>query len=130
LVLIAGAMAGSAMRPIDVAARYGGEEFVVILPETDTASAAVVAERLRVAVLGLNLIHAGGVANGIASVSIGVAAGVPARSDPAAVLVEAADKALYDAKRSGRNRTSVNAGCLQPDALPPAGEDSTTGSPA
>jgi diguanylate cyclase (GGDEF)-like protein len=107
LISIARAIAGASKRPSDLAARYGGEEFVLILPATDSASAAAVAERVRSAVIALNLPHAGA-ENGIASVSIGVASIVPPRSGIVCGLVAAADDALYDAKRTGRNRTCVS----------------------
>ncbi|HEV7922854.1 MAG TPA: GGDEF domain-containing protein [Thermoanaerobaculia bacterium] len=83
----------------DVAARYGGEEFALLLPSTDTASAEVVAERLR------NLIERLGIHN--VTASFGVAAMIPARLGDPASLVAAADRALYAAKRAGRNCVRV-----------------------
>jgi diguanylate cyclase (GGDEF)-like protein len=110
LVSIARAAAASIVRPSDVVARYGGEEFGVILPATSVMSAVHVAERVRAAVAALAVPHAGSPL-GIASVSIGVAGLVPPSGESNAVpLVTAADAALYDAKRLGRNRTSVMLG--------------------
>ncbi|MFL6229888.1 MAG: diguanylate cyclase [Pyrinomonadaceae bacterium] len=85
-------------RGIDTAARIGGEEFAVILTETDFDHALEVAERLRVSVAETQLPVAGHV-----TVSIGLAEFNP-QSREARELVAAADAALYEAKRQGRNR--------------------------
>lgn len=91
-------------RSSDVAARYGGEEIAVLLPETPMAGAMAVAERIRVAVLGLAIPHAKGPA-GFVSISAGVAVVVPVReSSQPGMLVAAADHALYRAKSTGRNK--------------------------
>jgi diguanylate cyclase (GGDEF)-like protein len=87
-------------------ARYGGEEFAVILPATTRESAEHVAERIRRAVIALRVAH-DGTPGAFASVSIGVAGLVPSRSGASSLLVATADRALYDAKRGGRNRISV-----------------------
>lgn len=92
------------MRPGDFAARYGGEEFVVLLPNTDARGALKVAERLRTGVADRRQPHAAA-AEGIVTVSVGVAAMVPRSGQPAADLMTVADLALYNAKNSGRNRT-------------------------
>jgi diguanylate cyclase (GGDEF)-like protein len=83
---------------IDVASRVGGEEFAVILPETDEAGGAFVAERLRIDVLS----HAADI---LTTVSIGVSISVP--GDDADSLLRRVDKALYTAKSLGRNCVSV-----------------------
>jgi diguanylate cyclase (GGDEF)-like protein len=91
-------------RPGDLAARYGGEELVMLLPSTDMAGALTVAEKIRAAIENLGLTH---IANGkgLVTVSAGVQALVPLRFKSEALdLVVAADKALYQAKSSGRNR--------------------------
>jgi GGDEF domain-containing protein len=89
-------------------ARYGGEELVVLLPDTDAAGAEAVAERLRAEIEALGLPHEGfGVAGAVVTVSVGLATARPAAPGvlPAAgSLVGAADRALYEAKRGGRNR--------------------------
>ena len=108
LVAIAQTLAACVVRSGDLAARYGGEEFAVILPGTDTAGAFAIAERIRAAIVALGLPHAGA-AGGIATVSVGVAALTPTPAAGFSVIVETADGALYDAKRSGRNRTFVSA---------------------
>jgi diguanylate cyclase (GGDEF)-like protein len=92
----------------DVAARFGGEEFVILLPGTDQASAQVVAERLRklVEVAGFPAVDgAERLARKItATVSCGVATAYPATENGQQKLLEAADRALYEAKAEGRNR--------------------------
>jgi len=101
------------VRPGDLAARYGGEEFAVILPNTDTRSASVVAERIRVSMLerGQNVDGP--------TVSIGVASVRPRPDRDAAVLIKAADTALYRAKANGRNRCeTLIAAVADPHAQP------------
>ncbi|MCE9599592.1 MAG: diguanylate cyclase [Spirochaetia bacterium] len=91
-----------ARRPADLFARYGGEEFAVILPETPSGGAAHVAELLRKGVEGLRMDHEGS-PNKIVTTSIGVASIEPPRDSSPDVLIKAADRALYRAKKEGRN---------------------------
>lgn len=106
---VAGVLKHSLNRPGDLVARYGGEEFIVILPNTGYTGAMVVARRMLEGVRNLNIRHSESEIEEILTISIGLAimneSFKPAR-DP---LVEAADQALYDAKRSGRNRIKVHA---------------------
>jgi diguanylate cyclase (GGDEF)-like protein len=96
---VAGAIAG-AVREDDVPARFGGEEFAVLLRNPHIDEAVEVGERIREAVSTLDLSRFGVAA---ASVSVGVAvATVP--DQPIADIIEQADRALYDAKRRGRDR--------------------------
>jgi diguanylate cyclase (GGDEF)-like protein/PAS domain S-box-containing protein len=102
---VAEAIQRSVRRPSDMAARYGGEEFAVILPNTDEEGAWGVAEKIRQAVEAMAVPHRGNPAADVVTISIGVATIVP-RSDLAAeTLIARADRALYAAKREGRNRT-------------------------
>lgn len=96
---VAAAIVG-AVRDVDVPARFGGEEFVVLLREPDRAVATEVGERIRSAVGALDLRDHG--VRGV-SVSVGVAVGDVA-DEPIASTVAAADRALYRAKRQGRDR--------------------------
>ncbi|MHC8324095.1 sensor domain-containing diguanylate cyclase [Pseudomonas sp. GB2N2] len=88
-------------RPADLVARYGGEEFSVILAETDSAGAKQIAEHIRVAVEQLPFVA--GVESPI-TVSIGVSTWTTSNHTSLEQLLFAADKALYQAKESGRNR--------------------------
>lgn len=91
----------------DFAARFGGEEFVVLLPQTSQRSAMIVAERIRklVEVAGSPAVESFDAGPVLATtVSCGVATCLPGESLCMEDLLEAADKALYEAKRSGRNR--------------------------
>jgi diguanylate cyclase (GGDEF)-like protein/PAS domain S-box-containing protein len=103
---IAQTIALSAKRPTDIVARYGGEEFALILKDTDLQGARVVAERIRRAVEELQVPHLASHI-GIVTVSLGVAAQQPRQGGDPAGLVAAADRALYEAKRRGRNQTFV-----------------------
>lgn len=98
------ALGGATKRAGDLVARYGGEEFVLVLPGTSAAGAAIVAERVRATVQDLALPHAGSSAASVVTVSVGVASCIPDESLSADALVAAADRALYCAKRAGRNR--------------------------
>lgn len=93
-------------RASDVAARYGGEEFVVILPETEKDGAAVRAERLRAAVEAYPFPGREMHPSGRITVSIGVAS-YPEHAVSRQGLIEAADQALFRAKREGRNRVMI-----------------------
>jgi diguanylate cyclase (GGDEF)-like protein len=100
---IAGVIASTLQRHSDVAARFGGEEFAVILPNTELETALVVAESVRQAVVTMNLPHSGN-PDGVQTISIGVAAGVPQQNASVTSLLTASDHALYRAKYLGRNR--------------------------
>jgi|KBSMisStaDraftv2_1062788.scaffolds.fasta_scaffold58969_2 two-component system cell cycle response regulator len=91
------------VRGIDLACRYGGEEFVVVMPETDVAFAAVVAERLRRSVETTPFAVSREPHRLELTISIGIA-GSERRGDTADALLHRADQALYRAKREGRNR--------------------------
>ncbi|MRS12888.1 MAG: sensor domain-containing diguanylate cyclase [Actinobacteria bacterium] len=94
------------LREIDVAARYGGEEFVIMLPETDVAGAAAVAERIRSSMAQYPHVVGDNVEKVVQTVSLGVA-NYPGNANTAAALVEAADQAMYRAKRAGKNQVVV-----------------------
>jgi diguanylate cyclase (GGDEF)-like protein len=100
---IAATMSDCVQRTVDVVARYGGEEFSIILPSAGQDGASVVAERIRSAVEQLDLSrteHGGGPV----TVSIGLATTMAKPPANPSMLFSAADAALYQAKREGRNR--------------------------
>ena len=92
----------AAVRPYDLAARYGGEEFTVVMPGSSMTSSVAVAERIRKKVGQVAFTTSSGRERHV-TVSIG-AAGYPRNAKDPASLLKAADSALYQAKRSGRNR--------------------------
>ncbi len=94
------------IRSADLAARYGGEEFAVMMPETELDDAATFAEKIRTLIESTPLeTQAGTIA---VTVSIGVSNAPHAKIHSAKELVVAADKALYRAKRSGRNQVQID----------------------
>jgi diguanylate cyclase (GGDEF)-like protein len=95
------------LRQGDEAARYGGEEFAVILPGADAGGAAPLAERVRAAIEGSQVVFEG--ARLAVTVSVGVAAW-PEDGREIEALLAAADRALYAAKQDGRNRVASAAG--------------------
>jgi diguanylate cyclase (GGDEF)-like protein len=90
-------------RPADLPARFGGEEFVVLLANTDAPGAVHLAERLRANVEALRLPHSSSPIGPYLTISLGVAATVPPLRSLPADLIGVADRALYEAKREGRN---------------------------
>ena len=94
----------ASVREIDTAGRWGGEEFIVVLPGTDSAGATRLAERLRAALEARAILAPDGTALRVTA-SFGVASAPPAgRADD---LVAAADAALSEAKRTGKNRVET-----------------------
>ena len=104
---VAAAAGAILKRPGDLLARYGGEEFVVILPETSIAGAAEVAEAIRQAIERCNIPHSASPVAAHVTVSVGVAGGRVTPEDKPSDFIARADKALYEAKHSGRNRVKV-----------------------
>ncbi|MBW4668334.1 MAG: diguanylate cyclase [Cyanomargarita calcarea GSE-NOS-MK-12-04C] len=91
-------------RPTDLVARYGGEEFAVIMPSTDVQGAIVVAEEIQQAIHQSKLPHARSDVSEFITISLGIATIAPTSTTSFANLIAAADKALYEAKRQGRDR--------------------------
>lgn len=100
---VAGAIQKAMERASDIVARYGGEEFAVVLPETQIGGALFMAEKIRHAIHELHIPHSGS-QSGQITLSIGIAASVPGEHNPPDELIEAADRALYQAKHDGRDR--------------------------
>ena len=106
LVGIAICISDSAGRAGDCAARYGGEEFAVLLPGQSAAEAVEIAETIRLKVQGWSDEQA------LSTVSVGIASVTPSAAMDWPQFVHAADKALYAAKASGRNRCALAAASL------------------
>jgi diguanylate cyclase (GGDEF)-like protein len=96
----------SMVRQNDFAARYGGEEFIMLLPGVDAAEAFEIAERSRHTIETLQIPHQAA-PSGIVTVSVGVATLTVVQADNEHDIIEAADAALYEAKRRGRNTVAV-----------------------
>jgi len=94
-------------RPADMAARYGGEEFALVLPETSSEGALGLSEKLRQSIYDLNLEHKNNTIEPRVTVSMGVATLKVDKDSDFTDLISKADKALYSAKKAGRNRVSV-----------------------
>jgi diguanylate cyclase (GGDEF)-like protein len=106
---VAEVIAGSMSRPDDFTARYGGEEFAVILPNTEEIGARYIAGRILENVRVLNIPHEKNKADKCVTVSIGVTTGRADHRQTTVDYIKRADEALYQSKRSGRNRyTYIN----------------------
>jgi diguanylate cyclase (GGDEF)-like protein len=107
---ILGALLAKAIREGDTTARYGGEEFAVILPHTDKEGALLLAERLRYEVEKTQFLNEESGPRGCLTLSVGVAcfSNDPAKGEACThskdELIRQADKALYKAKREGKNK--------------------------
>lgn len=101
---VAHAIRSGCTRASDLAARYGGEEFAAVLPATSPGGARMIAEKIRLAVLALNISHASSSTSPILTISIGIAAHIPQAGESPDRLIALADERLYEAKREGRNR--------------------------
>jgi diguanylate cyclase (GGDEF)-like protein len=95
-------------RPGDAVMRFGGEEFVVLLANTDLSGAYTVADSLRAAIEAMHLQHVGSPYECV-TVSLGAASVLPDPAKDSEMLVQAADRALYEAKAKGRNRVETEA---------------------
>ncbi|VXD23594.1 diguanylate cyclase domain-containing protein [Planktothrix paucivesiculata] len=84
-------------------ARYGGEEFGIILPQTQGSEAHKIAEKIQQEVENLQLVHAGSKASSYITLSLGITSLIPCLDSSPFLLIELADRALYQAKKQGRN---------------------------
>lgn len=94
---------GAATRPRDLLARFGGEEFMLLLPETDAEPAAAIAAHCRHLIADAAIPHEGSTVATMLTVSVGVGTIVPGQNEQPLTFIAAIDRALYQAKRQGRN---------------------------
>jgi len=104
---VAGAIRRVFNRTTDFPARYGGEEFAVILTNTDVIGSAALAEELRAVIYNLNFPHIASPINSRITVSIGAVTVDNSSIECPEQIIRLADKLLYKAKQSGRNRVEV-----------------------
>lgn len=90
-------------RSTDLLARYGGEEFAAILPQTDRHQAFKVAQRMQEAIAHFKILHGASAVGPYVTISIGIASSIPTAQQSANLLLDEADRKLYDAKHQGRN---------------------------
>ncbi|PID98427.1 MAG: hypothetical protein CSA83_01330 [Actinomycetales bacterium] len=105
LTKVAEVLRNEMKRTMDTVVRYGGEEFIVMIAVTDTAVLPAMADRLVRAVAGVSMSRKNKKIP--VSCSIGLASAIPSRGADKDKLLTAADKALYQAKKSGRNRYCI-----------------------
>lgn len=121
-------LASSVRRAGEVVARYGGEEFAVLLPRTQFDEALRIAESLRSGIEGLRMASDAGVPMHVTT-SAGITVMRPLAGESMDALIERADRALYSAKRSGRNRICVatDTGVECPDSIGLTGDAGAQG---
>lgn len=119
---IAATLKQALFRSADLLARYGGEEFAIIMPDTQVPGALKVVERIRAAVADLKLSHPTSQASPYVTLSYGIACFIPQPHTSPSILINAADKALYQAKDAGRDCARLNAlyavdGSIEPELI-------------
>lgn len=102
----AAARVRQSVRSSDIVGRYGGEEFLILLPGCDAEECAMSAERVRLAIEGKPVAHEG--SNIRVTGSFGVAVFDPDTETGHLHMISRADKALYEAKRKGKNRVEID----------------------
>jgi diguanylate cyclase (GGDEF)-like protein len=117
LISIARALESQSKRPYDLVARYGGDEFCVLLPDTGGNGAAAMADRIHAAVRNLKMQNRSSPIGGRLTVSIGAGVSDAEFRIGGAALVDLADRALMEAKRRGRNQTSVKTPISGPELV-------------
>ncbi|MCY7368533.1 MAG: diguanylate cyclase [Chamaesiphon sp.] len=107
LVKVAMSMRSTVRRSGDLVARYGGVEFAIVLPNTDALGAVSVGENVRAAIKGLQITHEASAVCPYVTVSVGVSTIIPNSENDFQALINAADRALYQAKSQGRDRVTM-----------------------
>ncbi|MGK7921571.1 MAG: diguanylate cyclase [Trichodesmium sp.] len=105
---VAQAISRAVKRPADFVARYGGEEFVGVLPNTPIEGALKVAENIRKEIEALEIPHTTSAVSNWVTSSLGVASSHWSNESNPEMLLQAADMALYNAKKAGRNRVETS----------------------
>lgn len=100
---VARTLAEAVNRPRDFVGRFGGEEFVLVLPETDAASAKQIAEKCRLLIQQQQIPHESSAVSDMLTISLGVGTITPGMADDKKAFVEAVDQCLYKAKDMGRD---------------------------
>ena len=108
LIAVTKTMKKYVRRAGDILARYGGEEFAIILPNTQAHHAESIAKQICVAIEALAIPHEQSKVKNIITVSMGVSCIFPKKGIFPEILIEQADKMLYDAKKSGGNQALVS----------------------
>lgn len=107
IIDVAKTLQGTAKRAGDFVARYGGDEFVVILPYTYERGAVQLGEKMQEEIAKLNIEHSFSFVAKRITITIGISTIIPSNTSTIEDLINMADKALYNAKKGGRNRVEV-----------------------
>jgi diguanylate cyclase (GGDEF)-like protein len=108
LNLVANALKNVLKRPGDLVARYGGEEFALVLPQTTASQATTICRNIQAALMALGIEHSGSKVSPNVTLSLGIASTEPSATGMnREALLAHADRALYNAKRAGRNRYAI-----------------------
>lgn len=104
---VADILSKAGARPSDITARYGGEEFVLLLPETDSNGAYIIAERIQEKLKNKSIPHKTSTVTDIVTLTIGISTMIPTKSTPPEMLVRYADQSLYEGKKKGKNQIQI-----------------------
>lgn len=100
---VATAVKTAVRKSVDSAIRYGGEEFLILMPEVDPSTAVEAAKRIKQSLDNMAIRHNYSTTSEIVTVSQGIYSAIPVEGDTIAEFIDLADKALYSAKRNGKN---------------------------
>jgi diguanylate cyclase (GGDEF)-like protein len=108
---VATALRKAVQRPADLVARYGGEEFAVVLPNTNVEGAVNLVKLLHEEVRLMKIPHEYSDVSDVITISTGIASKVASLGHSPGDIIEMADRALYDAKKYGRNQSRLSESC-------------------